>query len=66
MNNIALFGVGTFVSLLVAASVALLSWGAVLDGRDERERLRLVHDAAAEGTLAPRNADAASLRGGAA
>jgi hypothetical protein len=40
-------------------------WGAVLDGRDERERLRLVLDAAAEGTLAPRVADAASVRGGA-
>jgi hypothetical protein len=66
VNNIVLFVVGTFVSLLVAASVALLSWGAVLDGRDERERLRLVHDAAAEGVPAPRVPDVSSVRGGAA
>jgi hypothetical protein len=65
VNNIVLFVVGTFVSLLVAASVALLSWGAVLDGRDERERLRLVHDAA-EGVPAPRVPDVSSVRGGAA
>jgi len=44
MSNLGLFVVGTFVTLLVAASMALLIWGAVLDGRyndashaDERE-----------------------------
>ncbi len=39
MNNGGLFIIGTFVSLLVTASLALLSWGAVLDGRYAREQL---------------------------
>ncbi len=38
MSSVGLFIIGAFVSLLVAASVALLSWGAVLDGRYERDR----------------------------
>ena len=37
-SSVGLFLVGAFVSLLVIASVALLSWGAVLDGRYEQER----------------------------
>jgi hypothetical protein len=41
VSHIGLFAAGVFVSLLVAASMALLVWGAILDGRDEtRERLR--------------------------
>jgi hypothetical protein len=36
MSNLSLFVVGTLVTLLVAASMALLVWGAVLDGRDQR------------------------------
>ena len=39
MSNLGLFVVGTLVTLLVAASMALLIWGAVLDGRDEKARL---------------------------
>ena len=35
MSNLGLFIIGTLVTLLVAASMALLIWGAVLDGRDE-------------------------------
>lgn len=35
MSNVGLFVLGTLVTLLVAASMALLVWGAVLDGRDE-------------------------------
>ena len=35
MSNLGLFVIGTLVTLLVAASMALLIWGAVLDGRDE-------------------------------
>jgi hypothetical protein len=35
VSSIGLFIIGTFVSLLVLASVALLSWGAVLDGREQ-------------------------------
>jgi hypothetical protein len=38
MSNAGLFAVGLFVTLLVASSLALLVWGAILDGRDERER----------------------------
>ena len=45
MSNLGLFVVGSLVTLLVAASMALLIWGAVLDGRyndarraDERAR----------------------------
>ena len=39
MSNLGLFVVGTLVTLLVMASMALLCWGAVLDGRDEQSRL---------------------------
>ena len=39
MSNLGLFVVGTLVTLLVMASMALLFWGAVLDGRDEQARL---------------------------
>jgi hypothetical protein len=36
MSNIALFALGTGVTSIVVAALALLVWGAVLDGRDER------------------------------
>ena len=39
MSNLSLFIVGTHVTLLVASSMALLFFGAVLDGRDEKARL---------------------------
>ena len=39
MSNVGLFVVGTLVTLLVMASMALLVWGAVLDGRDEHARV---------------------------
>ena len=38
MSNIGLFAVGAIVTLLVASSIAVLVWGAILDGRDETER----------------------------
>lgn len=39
--NALLFGVGALVTLLVLASMGLLVWGAVLDGRyNEAERRR--------------------------
>jgi hypothetical protein len=38
MSNLELFVVGTLVTLLVCASMTLLIWGAVLDGRDEHDR----------------------------
>ena len=37
MSNLSLFIVGTLVTLLVAAAMALLIWGAILDGRDQRD-----------------------------
>jgi hypothetical protein len=39
MSNLGLFIVGTLVTLLVTASMGLLFWGAILDGRDEKARL---------------------------
>ncbi len=45
MSNLSLFIVGTLVTLLVASSMALLFWGAVLDGRDEKARLAAERDA---------------------
>ena len=39
MSSFGLFIIGAFVSLLVTASLTLLTWGAVLDGRTERDRL---------------------------
>jgi hypothetical protein len=38
MSNLALFAVGTGVTLLVVAALALLVWGAVMDGQYEREQ----------------------------
>lgn len=39
MSNVALLVVGFFVTLMVAASLSMLFWAAVLDGRDEDARL---------------------------
>ena len=39
MSNLQLFVVGTLVALLVTASMAVLIWGAILDGRDEHARI---------------------------
>lgn len=44
MSNLGLFIVGTLVTLLVTASMALLIWGAILDGRDQRDRLDGEHE----------------------
>ena len=38
MNNVAVFAVGLLVTLMVAASMALLVWGAIIDGREDEER----------------------------
>jgi len=40
MSNVNLFIVGSLVTLLVIASMSLLVWGAILDGRDESERTK--------------------------
>ena len=36
MSNLSLFVAGTLVTLIVAASLGLLIWGALLDGRAQR------------------------------
>ncbi len=38
MSQVAIFGVGLLVTLLVAAAMSLLVWGAVIDGREDDER----------------------------
>jgi hypothetical protein len=35
VNHVGLFVAGVLVTLIVAASLALLVWGAILDGREE-------------------------------
>ncbi|MGZ8707089.1 MAG: hypothetical protein ACXW0R_06865 [Gaiellaceae bacterium] len=46
MSNIGLFAVGVVVTLLVVAALALLFWGAILDGRYENEQRAAADDAA--------------------
>ncbi|MBA3735251.1 MAG: hypothetical protein H0W90_08645 [Actinobacteria bacterium] len=48
MSNISLFAVGVVVTLLVLAALALLFWGAILDGRDENEQRVAAEDAATQ------------------
>ena len=57
MSNLGLFVIGTLVTLLVAASMALLIWGAVLDGRDEEASRAAQRDASE--SKRPRVVDAA-------
>ena len=45
MSNIGLFAVGVVVTLLVVAALALLVWGAILDGRYENEQRAAAEDA---------------------
>jgi hypothetical protein len=51
MSNLGLFIVGTLVTLLVTGSMALLFWGAVLDGRDEQTRRAAERDTARQKDL---------------
>jgi hypothetical protein len=51
MSNLGLFVVGTLVTLLVTGAMALLFYGAVLDGRDERARLDAERDTARQKNL---------------
>lgn len=57
MSNLGLFIVGTLVTLLVTASMGLLFWGAILDGRDEKARREAERERANQKTV--RVADAA-------
>jgi len=43
MSTAGLFTVGLLVTLIVAAAMTLLVWGAVMDGREE-DRRRAVRD----------------------
>ena len=45
MNNLALFAIGTVVTVLVFGAMLLLVWGAILDGRYENERKAAEKDA---------------------
>jgi hypothetical protein len=51
MSNLGLFIVGALVTLLVTGSMALLFWGAVLDGRDEQARRAAERDTARQKDL---------------
>ena len=64
MNNIGLFAVGVVVTLLVVAALALLFWGAILDGRYENEQRAAAEDAATrarQGSAIARNRRSVSL-----
>jgi hypothetical protein len=47
MSNLTLFIVGSLVTLLVAASMTLLIWGAVLDGRQQPDDQKAEREEAA-------------------
>ena len=63
MSNIGLFAVGVVVTLLVLAALALLFWGAILDGRYENEQRAAAEDAStrAAGSGTARNRRSVSL-----
>jgi hypothetical protein len=44
MSSVALFALGMAVTLLVGASISLLVWGAILDGRYDDEQRASVRD----------------------
>jgi hypothetical protein len=49
MSGIALFAYGTLVTLIVAFGIGLLVWGAILDGRYEREVRARLREATEDG-----------------
>lgn len=44
MSSVALFALGMAVTLLVGASISLLVWGAILDGRYDDEQRAAARD----------------------
>ena len=54
MSNVALFAAGAVVTLLVVASLALLTWGAILDGRYEDEQRAAADEARLSDAARPR------------
>jgi nitrogen fixation-related uncharacterized protein len=53
MSNIGLFAVGVVVTLIVGTSLALLFWGAILDGRYEDEQRAAAEHASARASQDP-------------
>lgn len=53
MSNIGLFAVGSVVTLLVMGALALLVWGAILDGRYDDEQRKASDDAPIRAKLDP-------------
>lgn len=65
MNSVALFAYGTLVTLAVGFGIGLLVWGAILDGRYEREmraRVRASRDDELEVELSPNGSARAPAR----
>lgn len=60
MSNVAVFAVGLLVTLMVAAAMALLIFGAVIDGREDEERR--ADNEHAEAVRHPETVDAAAVR----
>jgi uncharacterized membrane protein len=52
VNTPGLFVIGAIVTLVVLAAIAILIYGAVLDGRDQREQDDAVRPAEAEAEAA--------------
>lgn len=60
MSNVGLFVMGFFVTLLVVASLGLLVWGAIMDGRyDDEQRVAEADRAAPQRETPLRAIDAA-------
>ncbi len=53
MSSLGLFAVGVVVTLLVMAALALLFWGAILDGRYENEQRAAAEDASTRAKARP-------------
>jgi hypothetical protein len=55
MNHLGIFISGAIVTLIVAASLTLLIWGAILDGREEARQRALRGQRDLEGVRSARN-----------
>ena len=53
MSNVGLFLVGTGVTLIVLSALALLIWGAVMDGQYEEEQKHEAEEAAVRAPQEP-------------
>jgi hypothetical protein len=55
MNHVGIFICGAIVTLIVAASLTLLIWGAILDGREEARQRALRSQRDLEAVRSARN-----------